>query len=79
MKRIVMTLALLTLISCSDPIRGGNITGKYTKIQQGGIFEEDTVKYYLQLQKNGENGRVLVTREAWEQAKSGMMWPFEVK
>lgn len=79
MRRIAMTLALLALVGCSDPVRGGNIIGKYTKIHDGGFLDEDTVKYYLQLKKNDRTGRVEVTKEAWEQAAAGMVWPFEVK
>lgn len=76
MKRIAM-LALLTLIGCGPAVQGGNITGKYTKHRSGLV--EDTTRYFLQLTKNGASGEVEVTQEAWDQAKSGMVWPFEVK
>lgn len=76
MKYIAIILMLL-LVGCSEPIRGGNIVGKYTKLTEG--IMEDTIQYYLQLQKSGQTGDVEVTEEAWNQAKSGLTWPFEVK
>jgi hypothetical protein len=76
MKYIAMTLVLL-LASCGEPVRGGNITGKYTTIHYGLLGP--TTEYYLQLKKNDRTGKVNVTKEAWEQATAGMAWPFEVK
>ena len=78
MKRIALLLILL-LASCGPAVRGGNIIGKYTKMHDGGLLEDDYIRYYLQLQNNDSTGGVEVTKEAWEQAKSGMVWPFEVK
>jgi len=77
MKYIALLLILL-LASCGASIRGGSITGKYTTYQEG-FLNKDTIRYYLQLTKNDQAGEVEVTKEAWEQAKSGMVWPFEVK
>ncbi len=75
--RALAILSLLMLVSCGDKIRGGVITGKYTKIASGLVT--DTTKYYLQVKKNNQLGVVEVTKDAWRQAKQGSTWPFEVK
>ena len=78
MKYIAMMLVLM-LASCGPSVQGGNITGKYTKLEKGGLIKEDRTLYFLQLTKHGQTGEVEVTKEAWDQAKSGMVWPFEVR
>lgn len=65
------------LVSCGDKIRGGAVTGKFTKIKSGVVT--DITQYFLQLKKNNQLGVVEVTEDAWKQAKQGSTWPFEVK
>lgn len=77
MKRAMMLILLLTLVSCGAPLRGGKIVGKHTKIYRG--IMEDTTQYYLQLEKNEQTGTVEVTKAAWNQAHTGLTWPFEVE
>ena len=77
MKKLIAIALLLVLTSCEDPIRGGSIVGKEMKLISGTF--EDTYKYYLQLKKGDRQNRVQVTEKAWNQAKDGMQWPFEVK
>lgn len=75
--RCIALMLVLMLAGCNDPITGGSITGKYTKIK-GGLVT-DTTHYYLSLKKIDQTGIVEVTQAAWQQAKRGMTWPFEIK
>ncbi len=79
MRRSVLVAAMLLLASCGPAVQGGNITGKYTKMHDGGLMEDDYIRYYLQLTKSDNTGVVEVTQAAWDQARAGMVWPFEVK
>lgn len=76
MRRATILLALL-LVGCGETIRGGSITGKHTTLHRG--ITTDTIQYYLQVKKNGQSGKVEVTKAAWDQATQGMQWPFEIK
>ena len=69
--------ALLTLIACNPPLTGGTIVGKSTKIKSGMV--NDTVQYFIQIKKGERHATVEVTKAAWDQAKTQMVWPFEVK
>ena len=75
-------LLLLCLMSCGSPITGGAITGKYTahhSISNGNGHAADAVCYYLTVFDNGKYGTIEVNEKAWNQATTGMKWPFEVK
>ncbi len=78
MKRAAIML-MLVLAGCGEAIHGGTITGKFTKIDKGTVFTDNVTLYYLTVKKNDQTGEVEVTQEAWDQASSGMTWPFEVK
>lgn len=75
--RCAAILLALMLTGCGEEIRGGSIIGKHTKLHRG--ITTDTIQYYLQVKKNGQSGKVEVTKAAWDQAKQGMTWPFEIK
>lgn len=75
--RCAALMLVLMLASCGETIRGGSITGKHTKLHRGVVT--DTIQYYLQVKKNGQSGKVEVTKAAWDQAQQGMQWPFEIK